>query len=60
MKVGVIGLGKMGGPIAKKLQCADCQLMVYDADPSVVQEYANNGFSVAKDIAELSARSEVL
>jgi 6-phosphogluconate dehydrogenase len=60
MKVGVIGLGKMGGPIAKKLQTADCQLMVYDIDPAVVQEYANEGFVVAKNITELSAHSEVM
>lgn len=60
MKVGVIGLGKMGGPIAKKLQCGDCQLMVYDTDPSVMQEYANEGFAIAKNISELSARSEVM
>ena len=60
MKIGVIGLGKMGGPIAKKLQCMDCQLMVYDNDPAVMQEYANEGFAVAKSITELSARSTVM
>ncbi len=60
MKVGVIGLGKMGGPIAKKLQCMDCQLVVYDTNPAVMQEYANEGFAIAKDITDLSARSEVM
>ena len=60
MKIGVIGLGKMGGPIAKKLRCMDCQLMVYDNNPAVLQEYANEGFAVAKSITELSARSTVM
>jgi len=60
MKIGVIGLGKMGGPIAKKLQCMDCQLVVYDNDPAVMQEFANNGFAIAKSITDLSARSTVM
>ena len=60
MNIGVIGLGKMGGPIAKKLQCMDCQLIVYDANPAVLQEYANEGFTIAKNITDLSARSNVM
>ncbi len=60
MKIGIIGLGKMGGPIAKKLNCMDCELLVYDNDPAVMQEFANDGFAVAKSITDLSARSTVI
>ncbi len=60
MKIGVIGLGKMGGPIAKKLQPMDCDLMVYDTDEAVVQEFAQAGFTVAKDTNELSAHSTLI
>ncbi len=60
MKIGVIGLGKMGGPIAKKLQAMDSELVVYDTNPAVLQEYANEGFEIAKSITDLSARSTVM
>ncbi len=60
MKIGVIGLGKMGGPIAKKLNAMDSELVVFDANPAVLQEYANEGFVVAQSISDLSARSTII
>lgn len=60
MKIGVIGLGKMGSPIAKKLRDMDCELRVYDTNPSVRQTFANDGFDVMKDISELSEHSTVI
>lgn len=60
MEIGIIGLGKMGGSIAKKLRTASCQLSVYDANPSVQQEYKNAGFNVEKSINDLSAHCTVI
>lgn len=60
MNIGVIGLGRMGGPIAKKLNYPECNLIVYDIDPSVRQEFKNLGIKVAQSISELSAKSQVI
>ncbi len=60
MRVGVIGLGKMGGPIAHKLQEVACELVVYDINPAVMQEYKNKGFMLAKSITDLSARTDIM
>jgi 6-phosphogluconate dehydrogenase len=60
INVGVIGLGKMGGPIAKKLKAMACELVVYDIDPAVQQEFRNNGFTVAQNIEDLSAKSTII
>lgn len=57
MKIGVIGLGTMGGPIAKKLRTMDAHLMVYDVNPQVRDHFKKKGFVVANDIVELSAHA---
>lgn len=60
MKVGVIGLGDMGGPIAKKLYKSNCQLTVYDKNQTIIQEFKNLGITVANNIEDLSSKSEVI
>jgi 6-phosphogluconate dehydrogenase len=60
MKVGVIGLGRMGGPIARKLQKSGAQLTVYDIDPAVRQEFENLAIRVALSIEALSEVSDII
>lgn len=60
MKVGVIGLGRMGGPIARKFHKSDCELTVYDINPAVCQEFKNDGIHVSENIEELSKISDVI
>jgi 6-phosphogluconate dehydrogenase len=60
MNIGVIGLGKMGAPIAQKLQAMACHLTVYDIKPAVQQEFKNKGFTVVASIEEVSAQAELL
>lgn len=60
MKIGVIGLGTMGGPIAYKLRAMDAHLVVFDINQLVRDTFKNNGFMVANTIAELSAQSEIV
>lgn len=55
MKIGFIGLGIMGKPMAKNLIRAGHELVVYDIDPKGVEELVKAGASAAgssKEIAE--------
>ncbi len=60
MKIGVIGLGTMGGPIAKKLRAMDAHLVAYDVNSSVREQFKEEGFTVADDIGELSSNSDFI
>lgn len=60
MYVGVIGLGAMGGPIAKKLFKAGVPLAVYDINPAVRQEFINLGIKAYATIEALSAICTVI
>ena len=60
MKIGIIGLGKMGGPIAKKLHSLDANLIVYDANPLIQQEWSKKGFNIVQSIAEVSAYAQII
>ncbi|MGB7036670.1 MAG: NAD(P)-binding domain-containing protein, partial [Xanthobacteraceae bacterium] len=40
MQIGVIGLGRMGGNISRRLMQHDHQPVVYDRDPKAVAEVA--------------------
>lgn len=57
MKVGFVGLGIMGKPMAKNVLKAGYELMVYDFNESSVQEVAAAGAHVAlsgKEVAEFA------
>jgi 3-hydroxyisobutyrate dehydrogenase-like beta-hydroxyacid dehydrogenase len=58
--VGFVGLGNMGGPMARNLLKAGVQLVVHDLDPSKVQALAEAGARVAASpeaVAKESTRS---
>ena len=59
-KVGFVGLGNMGGPMARNLLKAGIQLVVHDLDPRKVQALAEAGAEVAASaeaVARQTARS---
>ena len=58
MKIGFIGLGNMGGPMARNLLKAGHQLTVSDLSQSAVAGLVEAGATAAASIAEL-ARSDV-
>ncbi len=60
MKIGIIGLGRMGGSIAKMLHQVHADAFVYDIDPAKQQEYRNLGIPVMKSIEDLSAQAECI
>jgi 6-phosphogluconate dehydrogenase len=47
MQLGVIGLGRMGGNIARRLAKAGHQCVVFDRDPAAVKALADNGITGA-------------
>jgi 3-hydroxyisobutyrate dehydrogenase-like beta-hydroxyacid dehydrogenase len=58
-RVGQIGLGLMGGPIARHLLAAGFELTCYDIDDQVLQSARSSGASAAGGPAEVAERSDV-
>ena len=57
--VGFIGLGNMGGQMARHLLDAGHDMTVYDADPEARERFAETTATVADDPADVAATSEV-
>ena len=56
MKVGMIGLGRMGGNMARRLMLGGHQVVAYDRDPAAVADVAKDGAVGASSIAEMAAK----
>jgi len=59
-KIGFIGLGIMGKPMARNLLQAGYSLVVYDILPEPVEELLGDGAEKGSSSAEVAARSEVV
>lgn len=60
MKIGFIGLGNMGNPMARNLLKAGHQLVVYDIIPSAVEKLSSFGAKTAPSIKQLTSEVEVV
>jgi 3-hydroxyisobutyrate dehydrogenase-like beta-hydroxyacid dehydrogenase len=60
MKVGFVGLGRMGGGMARRLQEAGHELCVFDAYAKATEPFAAAGARVAKSVAELAKSCDVV
>ena len=60
MKIGFIGLGKMGAPMAHNLLKAGNDLTVYDVMPEAVAALCADGAKAATSIPEVSAGMDVV
>ena len=60
MKIGFIGLGIMGRPMAKNLLKAGYDLTVYDLNAQAVQDVAASGAKAGKSVKEVAAGVDVL
>jgi len=60
MKIGLVGLGRMGGGMARRLLSCGYDLKVLHRDPQHCAEFASLGASIAADIPELCAGRELL
>jgi 6-phosphogluconate dehydrogenase len=58
MQLGIIGLGRMGGNIARRLMQDGHACVVYDRDAKAVDALAKDGATGAKDLKDLAARLE--
>jgi 3-hydroxyisobutyrate dehydrogenase-like beta-hydroxyacid dehydrogenase len=59
-KLGFIGVGYMGQPIARRLLESGFKLTAYDRDRSKSQELIRYGGTVAESVAELSSSCNVV
>jgi 6-phosphogluconate dehydrogenase len=56
MQIGIIGLGRMGGNIARRLMRAGHHPIVFDQQPAPVQQLVEAGAAGAADLASLVAQ----
>ena len=56
MKVGFIGLGKMGAGICSNIVKNGIDVVVYDINPANVQKFVDMGASSAATVKELAAQ----
>jgi 6-phosphogluconate dehydrogenase len=56
MKIGIIGLGRMGGNIARRLMRAGHQMVVYDRSPETVKELAGEGAIGVSSLDDMKAK----
>jgi 6-phosphogluconate dehydrogenase len=56
MQLAMIGLGRMGGNMVRRLMDGGHQLVVYDRSPDAVKEHVAHGAQGAKDLADLCAQ----
>ncbi|MBT2336633.1 NAD(P)-dependent oxidoreductase [Variovorax paradoxus] len=60
MKVGFIGLGRMGAPMARRIVKAGVPLLVYDIAPAAMQALVETGAQAAGSVAEVAGDVDVL
>lgn len=53
MELVMVGLGRMGANIARRLQRHNLQVVVYDVDASAVKKMSDEGFTGISDLAEI-------
>ena len=59
-KLGFVGIGYMGRPIARRLLESGFKLTAYDRDRSKAEQLLRSGGTVAESVAELSSRCDVV
>jgi 2-hydroxy-3-oxopropionate reductase len=59
-KLGFIGLGIMGKPMATHLLKAGHEVSVYDLNPASIQELVSKGASACKSSKEVAQKSEII
>ena len=60
MRIGFIGIGKMGKPMCRNILKAGHSLVVANRSQAAVEELASEGASVAHSPAELTVQSEII
>ena len=58
MEIGIVGLGRMGANIARRLMRDGHRCVVYDVNPDAAKELAGEGADPATSLAELASKLE--
>jgi len=58
MQIGMVGLGKMGGNMARRLMKFGHDVVVYDVNAETVKSFANEGAIGAEDLRDFVAKLE--
>ncbi|MGZ4676223.1 MAG: phosphogluconate dehydrogenase (NAD(+)-dependent, decarboxylating) [Acidimicrobiia bacterium] len=56
MQIGMIGLGRMGANLVRRLQRAGHECVVYDVSPAAVEALVSEGATGASDLADFAAK----
>ncbi|SER82685.1 NAD(P)-dependent oxidoreductase [Psychrobacillus sp. OK032] len=59
-KVGFIGLGNMGSPMAKNILKESASLQVWDISEKQCQDFVTEGVTVARNVAEMAEQSDII
>ena len=57
--VGFIGLGKMGGPVATRIQESGFPMVVFDLDEAATRPFLERGARLASSAAEVASLADV-
>ncbi|MEO5862996.1 MAG: 3-hydroxyisobutyrate dehydrogenase [Burkholderiales bacterium] len=60
MKIGFVGLGNMGNPMARNLVKAGHELMVFDVFPAAVERLVAAGAKVATSVADAGKNADIV
>ena len=60
MKIGFVGLGNMGNPMARNLVKAGHELMVFDIFPAAVEKLVAAGAKVATSVADAGKNADIV
>jgi 3-hydroxyisobutyrate dehydrogenase len=60
MKIGFVGLGHMGNPMAMNLLKAGCEVTVYDVFPDAVKNLVSEGATHATTLADVAKDADVI
>jgi 3-hydroxyisobutyrate dehydrogenase-like beta-hydroxyacid dehydrogenase len=60
MKIGFIGVGRMGSAIAGRLKDSGMDLVVYDSSPGMTKPFAAAGVTVAGDVGECCGDRDIV
>ena len=58
MQIGIIGLGKMGGNMARRLACQGHQCVVFDQNAAAVKALVGERMTGGADLKQLVAQLE--
>ena len=59
-RVGFVGVGKLGRPIAQRLMQSGFDLIVFDTDDAATSQFDGTSVSIAKSLDKLTAECEII